>query len=126
VVSVPGKSSGEIALHWPERKILLVGDAVVGDPPGGASFYRKRWWTIQRACARACADFSLSTSVLFWSAMASPLRSFLGSGFGNWWILFPSESLSLSKHFELLERSERLEHYPRSSEDRRSWEFPID
>jgi glyoxylase-like metal-dependent hydrolase (beta-lactamase superfamily II) len=21
-------------LHWPERKILLVGDAVVGDPPG--------------------------------------------------------------------------------------------
>jgi glyoxylase-like metal-dependent hydrolase (beta-lactamase superfamily II) len=34
VVSVPGKSPGEIALHWPERKILLVGDAVVGDPPG--------------------------------------------------------------------------------------------
>ena len=21
-------------LHWPERKILIVGDAVVGDPPG--------------------------------------------------------------------------------------------
>jgi glyoxylase-like metal-dependent hydrolase (beta-lactamase superfamily II) len=34
VVGVPGKSSGEIALHWPERKILLVGDAIVGDPPG--------------------------------------------------------------------------------------------
>jgi glyoxylase-like metal-dependent hydrolase (beta-lactamase superfamily II) len=34
VVGVPGKSPGEIALHWPERKILLVGDAVVGDPPG--------------------------------------------------------------------------------------------
>jgi glyoxylase-like metal-dependent hydrolase (beta-lactamase superfamily II) len=34
VVPVPGKSSGEVALHWPERKILIVGDAVVGDPPG--------------------------------------------------------------------------------------------
>jgi glyoxylase-like metal-dependent hydrolase (beta-lactamase superfamily II) len=33
-VGVPGKSPGEIALHWPERKILLVGDAVVGHPPG--------------------------------------------------------------------------------------------
>ena len=34
VVGAPGKSPGEVALHWPERKILLVGDAVVGDPPG--------------------------------------------------------------------------------------------
>jgi glyoxylase-like metal-dependent hydrolase (beta-lactamase superfamily II) len=34
VVGVPGKSPGEIALHWRERKILLVGDALVGDPPG--------------------------------------------------------------------------------------------
>jgi glyoxylase-like metal-dependent hydrolase (beta-lactamase superfamily II) len=33
-VSVPGKSLGEVALHWPDRKILIVGDAVVGDPPG--------------------------------------------------------------------------------------------
>jgi glyoxylase-like metal-dependent hydrolase (beta-lactamase superfamily II) len=34
IVGVPGKSPGEVALHWPERKILIVGDAVVGDPPG--------------------------------------------------------------------------------------------
>jgi glyoxylase-like metal-dependent hydrolase (beta-lactamase superfamily II) len=34
VVSVAGKSPGEVALHWPDRKILIVGDAVVGDPPG--------------------------------------------------------------------------------------------
>ena len=33
VVGAPGKSLGEVVLHWPERKILLVGDAVVGDPP---------------------------------------------------------------------------------------------
>jgi len=34
VVGAPGKSPGEVVLHWPERKILLVGDAAVGDPPG--------------------------------------------------------------------------------------------
>jgi glyoxylase-like metal-dependent hydrolase (beta-lactamase superfamily II) len=34
VVGTSGKSPGEVALHWPERKILLVGDAVVGHPPG--------------------------------------------------------------------------------------------
>ncbi|MGH7772766.1 MAG: MBL fold metallo-hydrolase, partial [Candidatus Binatia bacterium] len=35
VVGVPGKSPGEVALHWPERKLLIVGDAVIGKPPGG-------------------------------------------------------------------------------------------
>ena len=34
VIGAPGKSLGEIVLYWPERKILLVGDAVIGDPPG--------------------------------------------------------------------------------------------
>lgn len=34
VVAVPGKSPGEVAFHWPERKILVVGDAVIGNPPG--------------------------------------------------------------------------------------------
>ncbi|MGH7874572.1 MAG: MBL fold metallo-hydrolase, partial [Candidatus Binatia bacterium] len=34
VVGAPGKSPGEIVLHWQERKILLAGDAVVGAPPG--------------------------------------------------------------------------------------------
>jgi len=34
VVAVPGKSLGEVALHWPERRILVVGDALVGAPPG--------------------------------------------------------------------------------------------
>jgi glyoxylase-like metal-dependent hydrolase (beta-lactamase superfamily II) len=34
VVGAPGKSAGEIALHWPERRILVVGDACVGNPPG--------------------------------------------------------------------------------------------
>ncbi|HZD41858.1 MAG TPA: MBL fold metallo-hydrolase [Terriglobales bacterium] len=34
VIGAPGKSPGEVVLHWPERKVLIVGDAVVGDPPG--------------------------------------------------------------------------------------------
>lgn len=37
VIGVPGKSPGEIALHWRERRLLIVGDAVVGNPPGGCS-----------------------------------------------------------------------------------------
>jgi len=34
VVAASGKSPGEVALHWPERRILFVGDACVGNPPG--------------------------------------------------------------------------------------------
>jgi glyoxylase-like metal-dependent hydrolase (beta-lactamase superfamily II) len=37
VVAAAGKSPGEIALHWPDKRILLVGDACVGTPPGGLS-----------------------------------------------------------------------------------------
>lgn len=32
-----GKSPGEIALHWPERRMLVVGDACVGNPPGACA-----------------------------------------------------------------------------------------
>ncbi len=34
VVGVPGKSPGEIALHDPARRLLVVGDVVIGNPPG--------------------------------------------------------------------------------------------
>ena len=34
VVDASGKSPGEVALHWPQRRLLLVGDVVIGDPPG--------------------------------------------------------------------------------------------
>lgn len=34
VIHLPGKSPGEIALYWQERGILIVGDALIGDPPG--------------------------------------------------------------------------------------------
>jgi glyoxylase-like metal-dependent hydrolase (beta-lactamase superfamily II) len=42
VVGVPGKSPGEIALHWPQRGILIVGDAVIGNPPGKCSLLREQ------------------------------------------------------------------------------------
>lgn len=34
VLSGAGKSPGEVVLHWPERRLLLVGDVVIGNPPG--------------------------------------------------------------------------------------------
>jgi glyoxylase-like metal-dependent hydrolase (beta-lactamase superfamily II) len=34
VVDAHGKSPGEIALFWPERRVLVVGDACVGKTPG--------------------------------------------------------------------------------------------
>jgi len=42
VVGVPGKSPGEIALHCPRRRILIVGDAVIGNPPGRLSLLREK------------------------------------------------------------------------------------
>jgi len=42
VISVSGKSPGEIALLWPQQKILIVGDAVVGNPPGHLSLLHER------------------------------------------------------------------------------------
>jgi len=42
VVGVPGKSPGEVALHWPERRLLVVGDAVVGNPPGKLALLRDK------------------------------------------------------------------------------------
>jgi glyoxylase-like metal-dependent hydrolase (beta-lactamase superfamily II) len=41
-LGVPGKSPGEVAFHWPERGILFVGDAVIGNPPGHCSLLPER------------------------------------------------------------------------------------
>jgi glyoxylase-like metal-dependent hydrolase (beta-lactamase superfamily II) len=37
VVAAGGKSPGEVAFFWPDRRILIVGDACVGNPPGKLS-----------------------------------------------------------------------------------------
>jgi glyoxylase-like metal-dependent hydrolase (beta-lactamase superfamily II) len=42
IVTVPGKSPGEVALHWPEKKLLIVGDAVIGNPPGRCGLLREK------------------------------------------------------------------------------------
>ena len=42
VVAAAGKSSGEVALHWPERRLLIVGDAVIGNPPGRCGLLREQ------------------------------------------------------------------------------------
>jgi len=42
IVAVPGKSPGEVALHWPERAILIVGDVVIGNPPGHCALLREK------------------------------------------------------------------------------------
>ena len=42
IVAIPGKSPGEVALHWPERNLLIVGDAVIGNPPGHCGLLREK------------------------------------------------------------------------------------
>jgi glyoxylase-like metal-dependent hydrolase (beta-lactamase superfamily II) len=42
IVAVPGKSPGEVALHWRERRLLIVGDAVIGNPPGKCGLLREK------------------------------------------------------------------------------------
>ncbi len=42
VVAVPGKSPGEVAFHWPARRMLIVGDAVIGNPANSCSLLRDK------------------------------------------------------------------------------------
>jgi glyoxylase-like metal-dependent hydrolase (beta-lactamase superfamily II) len=42
LIGVPGKSAGELALYDRERRLLIVGDAVIGSPPGKLSLLRER------------------------------------------------------------------------------------
>jgi glyoxylase-like metal-dependent hydrolase (beta-lactamase superfamily II) len=42
IVGAPGKSPGEVALHDPARGLLVVGDALIGNPPGALSLLPDR------------------------------------------------------------------------------------
>ena len=42
VVDAAGKSPGEVALLWPDRGILIVGDAIIGNPPGECGLLPER------------------------------------------------------------------------------------
>jgi glyoxylase-like metal-dependent hydrolase (beta-lactamase superfamily II) len=41
-IPVAGKSPGEVALHWSGRRLLFVGDAVIGNPPGRCGLLREK------------------------------------------------------------------------------------
>ncbi len=55
VVAAAGKSPGEVALHWPERRLLIVGDAVVGNPPGKCGLLREQVMDDPAALRRSVA-----------------------------------------------------------------------
>ncbi len=42
VVGAAGKSPGEVALFWRDRGILIVGDAIIGNPPGRCGLLPER------------------------------------------------------------------------------------
>lgn len=42
VIGVPGKSPGEVAFYWRARRLLIVGDAVIGAPPGRCGLLREK------------------------------------------------------------------------------------
>jgi glyoxylase-like metal-dependent hydrolase (beta-lactamase superfamily II) len=42
VIGVSGKSPGEVAFLWRDRRALIVGDAVIGNPPGRLSLLREK------------------------------------------------------------------------------------
>ena len=42
VIAAAGKSPGEVALIWRERGILIVGDAIIGNPPGRCGLLPER------------------------------------------------------------------------------------
>lgn len=42
VIGAAGKSPGEVALYWGDRGILIVGDAIIGNPPGRCGLLPER------------------------------------------------------------------------------------
>ena len=64
VIAVPGKSPGEIALHCPRRRTLIVGDAAIGNPPGRLSLLREQVMDdppLLRASVRALTALAVDT-----------------------------------------------------------------
>jgi glyoxylase-like metal-dependent hydrolase (beta-lactamase superfamily II) len=60
IVGADGKSPGEVALHWRERRILVIGDACVGKPPGACALLPESVIddpaALRRTLARLCRD----------------------------------------------------------------------
>lgn len=67
VVALAGKSPGEVGFHWPARRILIVGDAIVGHPPGGCRLLREAVMDDPprlRASIRALLDLDFDTLLM--------------------------------------------------------------
>jgi glyoxylase-like metal-dependent hydrolase (beta-lactamase superfamily II) len=67
VVGAPGKSPGEVALHWAARRLLVVGDVVIGNPPGALSLLREKVMddpALLRQSARALLEFDFDALVV--------------------------------------------------------------
>jgi glyoxylase-like metal-dependent hydrolase (beta-lactamase superfamily II) len=64
VVGVPGKSPGEVALFWQERKLLIVGDARIGNPPGRCGLLPEKVKATHSPRARDCASTTASAVML--------------------------------------------------------------
>ncbi len=64
VVDASGKSPGEVALLWRDRGILIVGDAIIGNPPGQCGLLPERVMgdpARLRASVRAFLDLDFDT-----------------------------------------------------------------
>ena len=55
MIHVPGKSPGEIAFHLPRSRALIVGDVVIGVPPGELSTYPEKVIDDMAALRRSAA-----------------------------------------------------------------------
>ncbi len=55
VVAAAGKSPGEVALYWPGRRLLIVGDAIIGHPPGQFGLLREKVMDDPAALRRSVA-----------------------------------------------------------------------
>jgi glyoxylase-like metal-dependent hydrolase (beta-lactamase superfamily II) len=68
VVAAAGKSPGEVALHWPDRRLLVVGDACVGNPAGALSLLPDAVMDapadLRRSLRRIAAEIDFDTLLL--------------------------------------------------------------
>lgn len=87
VFAMPGKSPGEIALHDPARRLVVVGDALIGNPPGKLSLLPERVIddvTQLRASVRALLALDVATVLVgdgesIVSRARDPLHELVGS-----------------------------------------------
>ena len=64
IIGATGKSPGEVALFWRDRGILIVGDAIIGNPPGRCGLLPERVMddpALLRSSVRTFLDLDFDT-----------------------------------------------------------------